>query len=56
MRKKKLRELFRRERRKAATSGSPITINRDSEVFKKYLETRDDVFGSQSQILISRTQ
>ena len=41
MRKKKLRELFRRERRKAASSGSPITINRDSEVFKKYLETRD---------------
>ena len=38
--KKKLRELFKRERRKAATSNSPITINRDSEVFKKYLETR----------------
>ena len=40
MQKKKLRELFRRERRKAATSNSPITINRDSEVFKKYLEGR----------------
>ena len=28
MQKKKLRELFKRERRKAATSNSPITINR----------------------------
>ena len=40
MQKKKLRELFRRERRKAATSNSPITINRDSDLFKKYLESR----------------
>ena len=33
MQKKKLRELFKRERRKAATSNSPITINRYSNKF-----------------------